>query len=146
MFPFHQSFCDLKRRNSLNMIQQITRGIKISVTTKYKGNIVRNNHTQYAFSYTIEIANQSKDIVQLISRFWNIKDSLNNPIIVQGEGVIGEKPILMPGQKHSYTSGCLLNSPIGAMEGHYNLLSFDSQEEFKVSIPLFKLIAEFSMT
>lgn len=128
------------------MVQQITRGIKISVTTKYKGNIVRSNHTQYAFSYSIEIANQSNEIVQLISRFWNIKDSLNYPVIVQGEGVIGEKPILMPGQKHSYTSGCLLNSPIGAMEGHYNLLSFDTQEEFKVPIPLFKLIAEFSMT
>lgn len=128
------------------MVQQITRGIKISVITQYKGNFVKGSKIQYAFSYSIEIENRSNDIVQLISRFWNIKDSLNNPIIVQGEGVVGEKPILMPGEKHSYTSGCLLNSPIGAMDGHYNLLSFNSEKEFKVPIPLFKLNAAFSLT
>ena len=128
------------------MVQQITRGIKISVITEYKGNFVKGSNIQYAFSYSIQIENQSKDIVQLISRFWNIKDSLNSPIIVQGEGVIGEKPILMPGEKHAYTSGCLLNSPIGAMDGYYNLLSFNSEKEFKVPIPLFKLNAAFSMS
>lgn len=128
------------------MIQQKTRGIKISVTTQYKGNFVKGTTIQYAFSYSIEIENQSNDIVQVISRFWNIKDSLNNPIIVQGEGVVGQKPVLMPGEKHFYTSGCLLNSPIGSMEGHYNLMCFSSDQEFKVPIPLFKLNAEFSMS
>lgn len=128
------------------MVQQITRGIKISVVTQYKGNFVKGSQVQYAFSYSIQIENQSKDIVQLISRFWNIKDSLNNPIIVQGEGVIGKKPILMPGEKHFYTSGCLLNSPLGAMDGHYNLLNFSTESEFKVPIPLFKLNAEFSLS
>ncbi len=128
------------------MVQQITQGIKISVITQYKGNFIKGSNIQYAFSYSIEIENQGKEIVQLISRFWNIKDSLNNPIIVQGEGVVGEKPILMPGEKYFYSSGCVLNSPIGAMTGHFNLLNFKSELEFKVPIPLFKLNAEFSLT
>lgn len=128
------------------MVQQITQGIRISVKTGYEGTFVKNRKTQYAFSYSVEIENQSKDAVQLTSRFWEIKDSLNHPVIVEGEGVIGQKPILMPGEKHSYTSGCLLNSPIGAMSGHYNMMNFTTAAEFRVPIPLFKLSAEFSLT
>lgn len=128
------------------MVQQITQGIKISVFIQYKGNFIKGSNIQYAFSYSIEIENQSQDTVQLISRYWNIKDSLNDPIIVQGEGVVGEKPVLMPGERHFYSSGCLLNSSIGAMKGHFNLLNFKSEKEFKVPIPLFKLNAEFSLT
>lgn len=128
------------------MVQQVTQGIKISVITQYKGSFVKGNKTQFAFSYSIRIENQSRDTVQLISRYWNIKDSLNHTTIVQGEGVVGKKPVLTPGEKHFYTSGCLLNSPIGAMEGHYVLINFKTKEEFKVPIPLFQLTAEFSLT
>ncbi len=99
----------------------------------------------FAFGYLITIENQSKDSVQLTSRFWKIKDALNKTEIVQGEGVIGKKPVLKPGESHSYSSGCLLTSPFGAMRGYYNMINFTSSKKFKVTIPSFKLSAPFAL-
>lgn len=127
------------------MVQQVTQGIKISVKTEFDGTFYKNRKMQYAFAYTITIENQSKDTVQLTSRRWKIKDSLNKTIIVEGEGVIGEKPILQPGGTHSYTSGCLLFSPFGSMKGHYNMVNFGTKRKFRVSIPLFNLSASFAL-
>ena len=127
------------------MVQQVTQGIKISVKTEFDGTFYKNREMQYAFAYTVTIENQSKDTVQLTSRCWKIKDSLNKTQVVEGEGVIGQKPILQPGEIHSYTSGCLLHSPFGAMKGHYNMVNFSTTRKFRVSIPLFKLSAPFSM-
>jgi len=123
------------------MIEQLTQGIKISVRTEYVGTLNKDGHIQYTFAYTITIENQSKDTVQLISRCWKIKDSLNDPETVMGEAVIGKKPILLSGEKHSYTSGCLLNSTLGAMSGHFYLVNFRTSQKFKVPIPLFNLSA-----
>lgn len=99
----------------------------------------------FAFGYHITIENQSKDSVQLTSRFWKIKDSLNHTEIVQGEGVIGKKPVLKPGESHTYNSGCILSSPFGSMRGHYNMINFTSSKKFKVTIPSFKLSAPFAL-
>lgn len=99
----------------------------------------------FAFGYLITIENQSKDSVQLTSRFWRIKDALNKTEIVQGEGVIGKKPVLKPGESHTYSSGCLLTSPFGAMRGYYNMINFTSSKKFKVTIPSFKLSAPFAL-
>jgi len=99
----------------------------------------------FAFGYQITIENQSKDSVQLNSRFWRIKDALNNTEIVQGEGVIGQKPVLKPGESHTYSSGCLLTSPFGSMRGYYDMINFSSSRKFKVSIPSFKLSAPFAL-
>lgn len=100
---------------------------------------------QFAFAYTVTIENQSKDTVQLTSRRWKIKDSLNKTEVVEGEGIIGQKPILLPGEKHAYTSGCLLRSPFGAMKGHYTMINFTTTRKFNVSIPLFNLSVPFSL-
>lgn len=127
------------------MIQQVTSGIKISVETSFEGSFYKNQKMTFAFGYNITIENQSKDSVQLTSRFWKIKDSLNHTEIVQGEGVIGKKPVLKPGESHTYNSGCLLNSPFGAMRGHYNMINFSTSKKFKVSIPSFKLSAPFAL-
>lgn len=127
------------------MVQQVTQGIKISVKTEFDGTFYKNREMQYAFAYTVTIENQSKDTVQLTSRCWKIKDSLNKTQIVEGEGVIGQKPILKPGERHSYISGCLLHSPFGAMKGYYNMVNFSTAHKFRVSIPLFNLSAPFSM-
>lgn len=127
------------------MVQQVTQGIKISVITDFDGTFYKNRKMQYAFAYNITIENQGKETVQLTSRRWVIKDSLNNTVIVEGEGVIGQKPIIQPGERHSYTSGCLLLSPFGSMKGHFNMVNFASTRKFSVSIPLFKLSAPFSM-
>lgn len=127
------------------MIQQVTSGIKISVETSFEGSFYKNQKMTFAFGYHITIENQSKDSVQLTSRFWKIKDALNQTEIVQGEGVIGKKPVLKPGESHTYNSGCLLSSPFGAMRGHYNMINFTSSKKFKVSIPSFKLSAPFAL-
>lgn len=76
------------------MVTQITRGIKISVTTSFEGTYFKNYKIHFAFSYEITIENHSKDSVQLVTRHWEIFDSLNNLEIVDGEGVIGKKPVL----------------------------------------------------
>jgi len=127
------------------MIQQVTSGIKISVVTCFEGSFYKNQKMTFAFGYHITIENQSKDSVQLTSRFWKIKDALNQTEIVQGEGVIGKKPVLKPGESHTYNSGCLLSSPFGSMRGHYNMINFTSSKKFKVSIPSFKLSAPFAL-
>jgi ApaG protein len=127
------------------MIQQVTSGIKISVETNFEGTFYKNYKMQFAFGYRITIENQSKDSVQLTSRFWKIKDALNKTEIVQGEGVIGKKPVLKPGESHTYNSGCLLTAPFGSMSGYYNMVNFTSTKKFKVSIPSFKLSAPFAL-
>ena len=127
------------------MVQQVTKGIKISVETTFEGSFYKNYKIQYAFGYTITIENQSKDSVQLNARHWEILDALNNIETVTGEGVIGKKPVLKPGDSHTYTSGCLLTSPFGAMQGHYSMVNFTTTKKFQVTIPTFKLSAPFAI-
>ena len=86
------------------MVTQITKGIKISVDTEFQGTYYKDTKLLYAFEYSISIENQSSDVVQLNSRHWVILDSLNNEEVVNGEGVIGKKPVLKP----------WLNRPISA--------------------------------
>lgn len=127
------------------MVQQVTRGIKISIETHFDGTTQQNYRLSFAFGYRITIENQSKDSVQLTSRFWRIKDSLNQTKIIEGEGVIGMKPVLKPGESHTYKSGCLLASPFGAMSGFYNMVNFTSTRKFRVAIPSFKLSTPFAL-
>ena len=127
------------------MVQQVTNGIKISVETTYEGSFYKNYKIQFAFGYTVTIENQSKDSVQLNARHWEILDALNNVEVVSGEGVIGKKPVLKPGEHYTYTSGCLLTSPFGAMQGHYSMVNFTTTKNFKVTIPTFKLSATFAI-
>ncbi len=121
------------------MVQQVTQGIKVSVETSFEGTFYRDYKMRYAFAYTVTIENKGKDAVQLTSRHWEISDALNNIEIVEGEGVIGKKPVIQPGKKHIYSSNCLLLSPFGSMKGHYNMVNFTSTRKFRVMIPSFKL-------
>jgi ApaG protein len=127
------------------MVTQITRGIKISVLTSFEGSYFKNYKIHFAFSYQITIENHSKDSVQLITRHWEIFDALNEIEIVDGEGVIGKKPVLKPGETHTYSSGCLLSSPFGAMKGHFNMINFTSTRNFRVIVPNFRLSAPFAL-
>jgi ApaG protein len=121
------------------MIEQITKGIKISVKTKYNGTSYRNNRLYFIFAYFITIENKSSETVQLTNRFWKIYDSLNNTEIVEGEGVVGQTPVLKPNENYTYSSGCFLESSIGAMNGYYIMKNSNTLEEFKVFIPTFQL-------
>ncbi|QCE41666.1 Co2+/Mg2+ efflux protein ApaG [Psychroserpens sp. NJDZ02] len=127
------------------MVQQVTRGIKISVETNFEGTFYKNYKINFAFGYQVTIENQSKDSVQLNARYWTIYDALNNEEIVAGEGVIGLKPVLQPGESHTYSSGCLLTSPFGAMKGYYSMVNFTTTKKFNVAIPSFKLSAPFAL-
>ncbi|MEC7125162.1 MAG: Co2+/Mg2+ efflux protein ApaG [Bacteroidota bacterium] len=121
------------------MLQQITRGIKITVGTDYNGSFLKDNVLHFAFAYQIEIENQSKSSVQLLTRHWKIIETMNKNQYVNGTGVKGKKPIINPGEVHKYKSGCLLSSAFGAMKGTYTMIDLSSSKIFKVEIPLFKL-------
>jgi ApaG protein len=121
------------------MVSQITRGIKISVLTSFEGTYFKNYKIHFAFTYQVSIENQSKDSVQLTTRHWEIFDALNNVEVVDGEGVIGKKPVIKPGESYTYSS------PIGAMKGYFNMVNFTSTRSFRVIIPTFKLSATFAI-
>lgn len=125
------------------MVQQVTKGIKISVDTNFEGTFFRNEKMLFAFAYHITIENTCKDTVQLQTRKWIIYDALNKIETVTGEGVIGLKPILKPGELHHYSSGSVLRSPYGAMFGNYNMKNLNNGENFLVHIPNFQLSADF---
>jgi ApaG protein len=127
------------------MVSQITRGIKISVLTSFEGTYFKNYKIHFAFSYQVTIENHSKDSVQLISRHWEIFDSLSDFEVVDGEGIIGKKPVLKPGENYIYNSGCLLSSTYGSMRGYFNMINFTNAKTFKVVIPNFKLSAPFAL-
>ena len=124
------------------MINQITKGIKISVETKYNGTSYRNHRLYHIFAYVISIENKSLETVKLTDRFWKIFDSLNQTEIVSGEGVVGQTPVLKPNDTYTYSSGCFLESNMGAMKGFYTMINTETFEQFKVIIPTFQLTTQ----
>jgi ApaG protein len=121
------------------MEQLITKGIKISVKTRYNGIIQQGENQFSAFSYYISIENESSDTVQLLERFWEISDALNDKEFVEGEGVVGQQPILEPNGYYTYKSNCFLVASSGSMKGSFKMLNKNSQEYFEVIIPTFQL-------
>lgn len=94
----------------------------------------------YAFAYTITINNTGDIAIQLISRSWNINDANGHTERVKGLGVVGQQPLLQPGQRFEYTSGARLRTPTGTMHGHYFFVAEDG-ERFEIDIPMFVLDA-----
>jgi ApaG protein len=93
---------------------------------------------RYVFAYTITIRNLGRFNVQLLRRYWLITNSNARQIEVQGEGVVGEQPLILPGNEFHYTSGAILETPLGTMEGHYEMVA-ENGESFRVPIPVFRL-------
>ena len=93
---------------------------------------------RFVFAYTITIENISDTPFQLISRHWVIQDANHKIEEIYGEGVVGEQPVIKPGQKYTYSSGAVLETEMGTMEGRYFMLSVN-KDEFEVSIPKFVL-------
>ena len=127
------------------MIQQVTKGIRVSVETRYEGSFLKKSTPNHGFRYLITIENQSKDVVQLIKRHWKIMESSKPTQIVNGPGVVGKKTIMKSGQVVQYESGCILNSPTGAMKGFYTMINYSSAKEFEVEVPVFQLYTPFSL-
>ena len=123
----------------------ITDGIEISVEAFYQKDYSRPSKKRYVFSYRVRIFNFREDSVQLLRRKWHIFDSAGFIREVEGEGVIGEQPILPPEGSHEYESWCPLNTPIGKMDGSFLMVSLETNETFSVLIPEFRLIAPFKL-
>ena len=127
------------------MLQLLTSGISVSVKVFFEGTYFKNYNLNYSYAYQIIIHNQAKEAVQLQSRHWVIIDSLRPQTIVDGEGVIGKKPVIYPGKSFRYTSGSLISSSVGDMMGHYNFINLATAKKFKVYIPKFKLSPAFAL-
>ena len=93
---------------------------------------------RFVFSYTVTIRNLGRTAVQLLGRYWLITNGNGRETQVQGEGVIGVQPLIEPGNEYQYTSGAIIETPLGTMEGHYEMI--DAQgNDFRVAIPVFRL-------
>lgn len=116
----------------------MTNKIHVSVKTNYMADQTLPKQ-RYVYSYTITIANQGDEAAQLISRHWLIRDAKDNLQEVQGIGVIGEQPHITPGSSYTYTSGVVLETETGIMEGTYQMRA-DGGDFFDAEIPAFALV------
>ena len=115
-----------------------TRGIKVSVEPTYLETRSSPDSSQYFWAYRVIIENQGQETVHLLSRHWMITNARGELTEVKGPGVVGEQPVLMPGESFEYTSGAPLNTPSGMMGGAYQRES-ESGECFDIEIPTFSL-------
>ncbi|MBB5517482.1 Co2+/Mg2+ efflux protein ApaG [Amphiplicatus metriothermophilus] len=120
------------------MYERVTRGIRVSVDPCYLESQSDPEEGLYVWAYTIRIANDSDEIVRLRTRRWLITDALGLTEEVAGEGVVGEQPVLRPGEAFEYTSGAPLRTPSGMMVGRYGMETA-AGERFEVDIPAFSL-------
>lgn len=123
------------------MVNATTKGIKVSVNPHFEGRFFSKQGPLYLFKYQVVIENFSPDTVQLIGRHWYIFDTGEGPSEVAGTGVVGQQPILEPGDKHTYESGCHLRASIGVMKGYYQMLRLSTGQMFKVKIPMLQFFA-----
>jgi ApaG protein len=114
-----------------------TSGLVVRVVTSFLPD-QSSPPARFVWAYMVEIENAGEHTVQLVSRRWLITDGRGREEVVEGLGVVGEQPILRPGEKHQYTSGCALPTPTGSMVGGYHML-VDGGEAFDAAIPAFSL-------
>ncbi|MCS3433035.1 Co2+/Mg2+ efflux protein ApaG [Klebsiella sp. BIGb0407] len=93
---------------------------------------------RFVFSYTVTIRNLGRTAVQLLGRYWLITNGNGRETQVQGEGVVGVQPLIEPGNEYQYTSGAIIETPLGTMEGHYQMVDAEGND-FNVAIPVFRL-------
>ena len=120
------------------MYEAVTRHIRVRVEPAFLDEQSEPEQGRYVWSYTIEVANTGTETVQLVSRYWRITDATGRVEEVRGPGVVGETPILKPGENFRYTSGCPLTTPSGFMGGRYQMVTAKGTP-FEVEIPTFSL-------
>lgn len=118
--------------------EQVTHGIRIRVTPEYSEDQSTPEEGYFFWIYTIEIANESEQTVQLKSRVWRITDAYGKTDEVRGPGVVGQTPVIPPGQSFTYSSGCPLSTPSGIMVGSYQMTD-EAGRLLDVAIPAFSL-------
>lgn len=125
------------------MVKAITQNIGISVETFFQPKQSKPDLDFYVYSYRITIKNESEFAVQLVSRYWEIFDAIMEKRIVEGEGVIGEQPILLPGESYQYVSYCQLKTDAGSMKGYYTFQRQIDESQFDAVIPEFTLLPDY---
>jgi ApaG protein len=118
--------------------EAVTRGIRVRVVSEYAPDQSRPSAGQWLFVYTITISNEGAEIVQLVTRHWIITDGNGHVEEVRGDGVVGEQPVLAPGQAFEYSSRCPLRTPFGTMKGTYQMVTRDG-DRFDARIAEFTL-------
>ncbi len=119
-------------------MSSVVNKIKVDVETSYVDEQSDPSERRYVFSYTITIRNEGEVPAQLLTRHWIITDANGKVEEVRGDGVVGEQPHLKPGQGFRYSSGAVLETPVGAMQGSYQMIDDDGQR-FDAPIPPFRL-------
>ena len=123
--------------------EAVTSHIRVSVQPQFLADQSAPEDGRYVWAYTIEIANEGKSTVQLQERYWRITDARGKVEEVRGPGVVGETPVLKPGQSFKYTSGCPLQTASGIMAGNYVMVGEDGVT-FTVDVPAFSLDSPFT--
>jgi ApaG protein len=118
----------------------VTNGIRVEVLSRYSSNNSRPAHNEWVFEYTVRITNNGPETVQLLSRHWFISDALDHTKEVEGPGVVGQQPVLSPGESFKYSSWCPLGTPTGVMRGTYRMATADGRE-FDIEVAPFGLRA-----
>ncbi|HEY8288224.1 MAG TPA: Co2+/Mg2+ efflux protein ApaG [Acetobacteraceae bacterium] len=118
---------------------KITREVRVSVRSFYLSDQSQPEENHFVWAYRVKIENQGREPVQLLRRTWRITDARGRTQHVHGAGVVGEQPLLEPGESFEYTSGTPLDTPSGFMVGAYHMVVPSSGEVFDVAIPAFSL-------
>jgi ApaG protein len=120
------------------MYRAVTRDIEVTVTPRFLSERSSPENSYFFWAYTINLANLGRETVQLKSRHWRITDAAGRLQEVKGAGVVGEQPVLGPGETFEYTSGVPLPTPSGFMTGSYGMVT-EAGEPFDIDIPAFSL-------
>lgn len=120
------------------MYSAVTREIRVQVEPVYLDDQSEPDDAQYVWAYRVQIENEGTETVQLLTRYWHITDGMGRVQEVRGAGVVGEQPVLSPGERYEYTSGTPLPTPSGIMKGSYQM-STPSGEKFDIEVPAFSL-------
>lgn len=123
------------------MSEAVTNGVRVEVLCRYAPENSRPMQREWVFQYTVRITNQSEETVQLISRHWIITDALEHVEEVKGPGVVGEEPVLAPGESYKYSSWCSLGTPTGVMRGTYQMVR-PNGDQFDIEIAPFGMRAK----
>ncbi|MBN34648.1 MAG: Co2+/Mg2+ efflux protein ApaG [Rhodospirillaceae bacterium] len=120
------------------MYEEITRGVRVTVNPVYLQQQSEPERSHFVWAYQVTITNEGSDTVQLLTRHWKITDGNGQLHEVQGPGVVGEQPVLKPGESFEYTSGTPLSTPSGIMAGSYHM-QVSGGEMFDAVVPAFSL-------
>lgn len=127
------------------MVSKISEGVEVSVETFYQSDYSNPMSAEFMFAYRITLENHNNFPVRLVRRHWHIADSNGTRREVEGEGVVGVQPVLQPGERYQYVSGCNLRTEMGKMHGTYQMENLLNKRNFDVNIPVFEMIAPFKM-